>query len=151
MEGLDYSKAYKLEPCDDVPDKNLDMVENEVVISCENASPSKNPVLAVPAAGKETRKRKKKINKDVGQKKPKTGKATCVTGTSKKLRCKIGASSPGNSKSVRKQKHVSHEKIPTSSLKEEVGTKNSDLEGKDEVLLMLLLFHLCFLGYLMHE
>lgn len=151
MEVLADSKAEKLEPCDDVPDKNLDVVENEVAISCENASPSKNPVLAVPTAGKETRKRKKKINKDVGQKKPKTGKATCVTGTSKKLRCKIDTSSPGNSKSVRKQKNVGHEKIPTSSLKEEFGTKNSDLEGKDEVLLMLSLFHLCFLGCLMHE
>lgn len=133
MEVSSHSKSEKIEPCDDVPDKNLPMVENELGISCEDASPSKNPVLAVTAAGKETRKRKKKINSDVGQKKPKTGKATCLTGTSKKIGCKVDASSPGNGRSVRKQKHVGHE-IPTSSSKEEVGTKNSDLEGKDEKL-----------------
>ena len=140
-----HSKAEKLEPCDEVPDKNLDILENKIGISCEDASPSKNLVLAVTAAGKETRKRKKKFNKDVGQKKHKTGKATCVTSTSKKLGCKVEAPSPGNSKSVRKQKHVDHE-IPTSSSKEEVGTKNTDLEGKDEVPSILPLFHLCFLG-----
>ncbi|XP_022979137.1 protein CHROMATIN REMODELING 4-like isoform X1 [Cucurbita maxima] len=128
-----HSKAEKLEPCDEVPDKNLDILENKIGISCEDASPSKNLVLAVTAAGKETRKRKKKFNKDVGQKKHKTGKATCVTSTSKKHGCKVEAPSPGNSKSIRKQKHVDHE-IPTSSSKEEVGTKNSDLEGKDEKL-----------------
>lgn len=149
MEVSSHSKAEKIEPCD-VPDKNLPMVENELGISCEDASPSKNPVLAVTAAGKETRKRKKKINSDVGQKKPKTGKATCLTSTSKKIGCKVDASSPGNGRSVRKQKHVGHE-IPTSSSKEEVGTKNSDLEGKDEVPFILSLFHLCFLGCRMHE
>ncbi|XP_023518960.1 protein CHROMATIN REMODELING 4-like isoform X2 [Cucurbita pepo subsp. pepo] len=134
LEVISHSKAEKLEPCDEVPDKNPDMLEIKLGVSCEDASPSKNLVLAVSAAMKQTRKRKKKINKNVGQQKHKNGKATCVASTSKKLGCKVDAPSPGNSKSVRKHKHVDHD-IPTSSSKEEIGTKNSDLERKDERLL----------------
>ncbi|PON49082.1 histone H3-K9 methyltransferase [Parasponia andersonii] len=103
-------------------------------LSSNNEPQGKTVVLAISATTEEARKRKHRAKNDKSQKKCRTDKGKSVVSISKQLVSKADIASPGSSKSRRKHKSV-NDGVSVSLLKEDVGNKNSDVQGKDEKLI----------------
>lgn len=106
--------------------------EVKPVLPSINMSQGNTIVLAISATTKEARKRKHRANNDKGQKKRKTDKGKDTVSVPKKRGSKANTATPGSNKSQRKHKSVNCG-VSASFSKEDIRTKNSDVQSKDEV------------------
>uniref|UniRef100_A0A6P4A959 protein CHROMATIN REMODELING 4 isoform X1 n=1 Tax=Ziziphus jujuba TaxID=326968 RepID=A0A6P4A959_ZIZJJ len=104
--------------------------EVKPLLSSNNASKGNTIVLAISATTEEARKRKNKVSNKV-QKKRRTDKGKGAVSVSKQRGTKTNTESPGSSKSQRKHKSINCG-VSTSLSKEDSGTKNFDVQSKDE-------------------
>ncbi|XP_050367230.1 protein CHROMATIN REMODELING 4 isoform X2 [Argentina anserina] len=104
-------------------------------LSCDDVTPRKTIVLAISAAAGKARKRKHKGNNDKSKKKRRTEKRKTVISVSKHSGSKANTSSPGTHirKALRRHKSLNHG-VSASSSRENVATKSSDAQIKDEDL-----------------
>jgi SNF2 family DNA or RNA helicase len=121
-----HSKVTNTEATNEAPEGKPDLSSN-------NVSPGRTLVLAISAATVEHRKRKQKSNNDDSQKKHKTDKGKSILSSSNKRKSKAKTASPVTSKSHKKRKSINHE-VSTALSKEDLGTKSSDVQRKDEKL-----------------
>ncbi|XP_024030153.1 protein CHROMATIN REMODELING 4 isoform X2 [Morus notabilis] len=119
---------------DDAPLAGYSSLEVKPSLSCNNASEGNTVVLAISAKAEETRKRKHKANDEKSQKKSRNDKGKGVVSISKQRGSGVNTAKPGSSKSRRKHRSLNSH-VSVSLSKEDIGIKNSDVEGKDEKLL----------------
>ncbi|XP_023892143.2 protein CHROMATIN REMODELING 4 isoform X2 [Quercus suber] len=124
-ETSSHSKVTNTEATEEAPEVKPDL-------SSKNVSPVRTLVLAISAATEEHRKRKPKLNNEDSQKKHRTDKGKSILSSSKKRKSKANTASPVTSKSLQKRKSINHE-VSTALSKEDLGTKSSDAQRKDEL------------------
>ena len=124
-ETSSHSKVTNTEATEEAPEVKPDL-------SSKNVSPGRTLVLAISAATEEHRKRKPKSNNEDSQKKHRTDKGKAILSSSKKRKSKANTASPVTNKSLQKRKSINHE-VSTALSKEDLGTKSSDAQRKDEV------------------
>lgn len=142
--NVDDEKRSQVFPEDDSTDRKLsspakvtasetneEAPEVKPVLSCTDTSQRKTIVLAISATTGKARKRKHKDNNDKSKKKHKTDKGKSVS-ISKQSGSKANTASLRIGKAFRKHKSVNHE-VSASLSREDIGTKNSDVQIKDEV------------------
>lgn len=133
-ETSSHSKVTNTEATEEAPEEAPEVKPD---LSSKNVSPGRTLVLAISAATEEHRKRKPKSNNEDSQKKHRTDKGKSIL-SSKKRKSKADTASPVTSKSLQKRKSINHE-VSTALSKEDLGTKSSDAQRKDEVSFCFLL------------
>ncbi|XP_057970460.1 protein CHROMATIN REMODELING 4 isoform X3 [Malania oleifera] len=120
------SRITDLESYDEASEQKPDL-------SCNDGSPGRRLGPALNSITQKARKRKGKANNDVRPKKSRTEKGKSVVNTSRKRGSKANSACLGTSKPHRKGNSNDHEISAPPLLKEDGGTKSSDVHKKNEL------------------
>lgn len=130
-EASSHSKVAISEATDEASPEFVSL-DGKPSLSCNNEPQGNTVVLAISATSEEARKRKLKAKGNKSKKKSRTDKGKGVVGISKQRGSKANTGNPASSKSRRKHKSV-NSGVSVSLSKEDIGNKNSDVQGTDEV------------------